>query len=384
MIPCSCLQRLCIIYAWFKEQHVTFFHFMRCRNTASHITALVAALVLIQWLCTAIPRVRSYVPPPNVVSQETRPQVQRSIAPPATIKLPRIVNQDEFYTRFNFECAGGSGRLCAILCLIQNASALRDYNGMYVANIGANDGKTIDPVYHLFAGGASGVAIEPNAELYGALRVNLPWDRVLKIHDGVNEKNVHFLLTDLDFTVIKLDIDSFDAHILHVMLQGGKLRPAVLILEINEKIPPPIVFSVNYFEGPPAWAGDHCYGASITKLVSTARRHQYEPVLLDWNNLVLVDWKRYQPLFQDLDTSVESLYNTGYWQRQGRTQNFPWNSNVQHWIEDVMDKHLPAHTVIRPIFEHMQNTLTVRQGSTFELTLSHDPQSSGSRASDAV
>lgn len=352
--------------------------------TASHITGLIATLILVQYMFPAIPRARSYVLPPNVSLQQTWLQVQYSSEPPANITLPITINQDEFYTRFNFECVGTSGRLCAILCLILNVSALWDYNSMYVANIGANDGKTIDPVYHLFAAGASGVAIEPSADLYAALRVNLPWDRVLKIHDGVNEKNVHSLLAGTPYTVIKLDIDSFDAHILHVMLQGGKLRPAVLILEINEKIPPPIVFSVNYFEGPPAWAGDHCYGASMTKLVSIARQKQYEPVLLDWNNLVLVDWKRYQHLFEDLDTSVESLYNTGYWQRQGRTQNFPWNSNVQHWIEDVMDKHLPAHTVIRPIFDHMQNTLTVRQGSTFELTLSLDPQSSGSRASNAV
>ena len=48
-----------------------------------------------------------------------------------------------------------------------------------------------------------------------------------------------------NLTFINLDIDSYDLEIINQILDSG-FKPDIVSIEINEKIPPPIYFSVTY------------------------------------------------------------------------------------------------------------------------------------------
>ena len=43
-------------------------------------------------------------------------------------------------------------------------------------------------------------------------------------------------------------------------------------MEINEKIPPPIQFTIHQYSGPFAWNGNHCFGVSLTKAAQVVMR----------------------------------------------------------------------------------------------------------------
>ena len=69
------------------------------------------------------------------------------------------------------------------------------------------------------------------------------------INQKVTPNNVYDLIfekisKDSEITFIDIDIDGYDFHVLNNLLQ--KTRPFLITAEINEKIPPPIKFSVKY------------------------------------------------------------------------------------------------------------------------------------------
>ena len=50
-------------------------------------------------------------------------------------------------------------------------------------------------------------------------------------------------------------------------------------MEYNEKIPPPIFFSMNYAREWP-WKGDHMYGVSLAYATYTLGEFGYRPVMV--------------------------------------------------------------------------------------------------------
>lgn len=244
---------------------------------------------------------------------------------------------------------------------------------MYVINLGANDGKSLDPVYSLFSNGASGLAVELNQELFNALNINLPWNRVKKLSQHVSPLSIVNMLLMAGSPkvpdVFKIDIDSYDISVVDALLQNGTFTPRLILMEINEKIPPPIQFAINQYE-PFAWKADHCFGISIEKVARILLQHDYIPVALDWNNLYSIPRSTLNNMpkstYFKLDYSTQSLYDLGYWKRQGRSQIFPYNSNVDIWANEAND----PGKVMRDIFSHMINTASFRDSSlTFELSL---------------
>lgn len=274
------------------------------------------------------------------------------------------VDQNSFY----YSHANLKFDVHAVLQKLNSTSA---YHNLFAVNLGANDGKTIDPLYALYAAGSHGLLVELDPGLFRALQVNVPWDRCSKLQSKISPMNINQILLDADvpyeMDIFKIDIDSYDVCVTDSMLQAKTFRPKIIIMEINEKIPPPILFQLNYYTGP-RWQGDHFYGASIQTIVSMLNQHAYIPVALDWNNLIFVD-NVFAPHFAALDQSVESLYSTGYWDRPGRTAAFPWNSNVDHWAATVHENPLG---VAREIFDFMISSVSFKQSSQTFL-LSFDP-----------
>jgi hypothetical protein len=67
-----------------------------------------------------------------------------------------------------------------------------------------------------------------------------------------------------------------------------------------------------------------------------------------------------------LDSSTQSLYDLGYWKRQGRSQEFSYNANVDIWAKKANN----PGKVMSDIFSHMINTASFRESSlTLELFL---------------
>jgi hypothetical protein len=103
-----------------------------------------------------------------------------------------------------------------------------------------------------------------------------------------------------------------------------KYRPRLICAEINEKIPPPIKFTVKWNPAY-AWAGDHFYGQSISQLHMLCTRTNYALVELHYNNAFLV------PLECNPKSklSPEEAYQSGYLNKPDRKDKFPWNSNME-------------------------------------------------------
>ena len=120
----------------------------------------------------------------------------------------------------------------------------------WAANMGANTGKAYDPIYPFFESGWSGMAVEISQRMWPDLNANLPWPRVKKVNKAVAPNNIVQMLHDAgaprSLDLFKIDIDSYDVFVLQALLRNGSFRPKMLVMEINEKVPPPICFSNNY------------------------------------------------------------------------------------------------------------------------------------------
>ena len=197
----------------------------------------------------------------------------------------------------------------------------------YFVDIGASDGAKDSNTARLALDGWQGVFFECDADTLAVLAANYAGvESVVASGARITPDNVVGLLqgheVPRDFGVLSLDIDSYDHYVLASLLED--FRPTVIVTEINEKIPPPLVFSVR-FHPEHRWDQSHFYGHSIAAVGQLADRHEYRLVHLEYNNAFLVDGNR---------TDVPGLtprvvYESGYLDRPDRTRRFPWNSDVE-------------------------------------------------------
>jgi len=142
----------------------------------------------------------------------------------------------------------------------------------------------------------------------------------------VTPKNVLSILSDndvsKDFDFLSFDIDGYDYHVLNEMLSA--YRPKLICAEINEKIPPPIKFSVN-FDDSYFWDGTHFFGMSISKVAELCSNHNYSLVELHYNNAFLIP----NEICPFKGLSAEAAYSNGYKNRQDRRQKFSWNTDME-------------------------------------------------------
>jgi hypothetical protein len=197
----------------------------------------------------------------------------------------------------------------------------------FCVDIAASDGISMSNTYSLFKAGWEGIAVEFDPIKFAKLAHSYSaFTNVSLLKTKVIPENVVSILKSCmcpeDFALLNLDIDSYDYFVLDTMLDA--FRPRLICVEINEKVPPPIKFTVTY-DSNHVWAEDHFYGQSISKCHELCVKHKYDIVELHYNNLFIVprEINKFAPL------SPEAAYDAGYRNRADRKEKFPWNSDME-------------------------------------------------------
>jgi hypothetical protein len=194
-------------------------------------------------------------------------------------------------------------------------------------DIGAGDGVRGSNSSALFREGWRGVGFEgSNRKVCKLAAAYKHYPQVSAANCVVTPANVRALLTAYDiereFGVLSLDIDSYDYWVLDAVL--SEFRPRVVVTEINEKIPPPVKFVVNY--DPAFQMTHHFFGYSIQSLSELAARHDYALLALEYNNAFVAP----RELLGDLPAlDAETAYRVGYAERPDRRQLFPRTQDME-------------------------------------------------------
>lgn len=148
-------------------------------------------------------------------------------------------------------------------------------------------------------------------------------------------------IKDKDVTYLDIDIDGYDYYVLESFLNYK--RPYIFIAEINEKIPPPIKFSV-LFDEDYRWNSSHFFGMSISKIFDLIEAYQYDLVKLNGNNVICI---RKDKNFTNLSLSAEEAYDEGYKNPRlsGKLSCFNYNSDMDFLLS------LPAEQALQAILE---------------------------------
>jgi len=228
----------------------------------------------------------------------------------------------------DYSFAGEADHLLA-LC---TALDLRDG---YVVDIAASDGVTQSCTLPFFRNAKwSGLAVEMDAEKFAKLAYAYAgFQNVRLAKCRVVPGNIAALLVayevPTDFSILNLDIDSYDLFVICAMLQAG-FRPKIITMEINEKLPPPLFFTVKY--SPEwYWKGDHFYGCSATAAAETVKPFGYIIESIKFNNIFFVRGDLAAGKIKDVPTEV--AYESGYRNRPDRKKLFPYNEDVDKALD---------------------------------------------------
>lgn len=180
----------------------------------------------------------------------------------------------------------------------------------HFVDIGAFDGISHSNTFPLIQQGWSGLSFEADrhrfvkmADLYRLLPVDIAATfvtpaNVVNLLKGFN--------TPQSFDFLSIDIDSFDYYVLEALLSA--FRPTVIVAEVNEVIPPPLKFSMNYGPGCEMSFKKRFYGQSLAQLQLLCERFGYHIIHLYYMDVILID-KAYA---EGEPQSLESLYQTGF------------------------------------------------------------------------
>lgn len=204
-------------------------------------------------------------------------------------------------------------------------------------DVAACDGVTKSNTLTLYERGWRGLAVEGDpvrfADLAHTYR-RLPQVALERV--WVTPENIGNILRAAriprEFAFLNLDLDSYDHFVLAALLE--EFRPQLVCAEINEKIPPPLRFTVS-FDPEHRWRGDHFYGQSIVALHELAERHDYALVELHYNNAFLVPRERGLA-----GKTPEDAFREGYADRPDRAQRFPWNADMEPLVLMDVDAQL--------------------------------------------
>lgn len=197
----------------------------------------------------------------------------------------------------------------------------------YCVDIAASDGITMSNTYALYKQGWKGLAVELDASQFSRLATSyVDFQGVNLSKCMVTPLNIVHLLqahsAPVNFHFLSLDLDGYDYFVLEKILEV--YRPNLICVEINEKIPPPIKFTVKWDKNY-VWANDHFYGQSISQLNKLIMRHKYALVELHYNNAFLIPVE----LSPSPSVTPEKAYRLGYLEKPDRKQKFPWNENME-------------------------------------------------------
>jgi hypothetical protein len=218
--------------------------------------------------------------------------------------------------------------------LFDEATIIRDLLGTVQApewcvDIAAGDGREMSNSLDLYRNGWDGLAVEVDGAKFAALAELYATRPKVRLSRGrITPANVVALLaaaeTPRDFAFLNLDIDGFDYFVLESIL--SKYRPALICAEINEKIPPPIRFTVVYSDSY-EWDMSWFYGQSIAQLDVLRARHDYALVQLEYNNAFLMPVE-----IAPRSVAAADAYRDGYLARGDRLEKMPWNAPYEELL----------------------------------------------------
>lgn len=196
----------------------------------------------------------------------------------------------------------------------------------YCVDIAAQDGIGGSQTLALFKSGWHGLAVEYDPKVFAVLAsFYSAFEDVALLRTKVTPATVRDLLRSAgcprEFGFLSLDIDSYDYFVLDEIL--AEFRPALMCVEINEMMPPPLRFTVCY-DPNHFWRGDHFQGQSIAQCDVLCRKYDYQILELHYNNLIIVarEFNRHRAL------DVDEAYDAGYRNKPDRSSKFPWNADV--------------------------------------------------------
>ena len=212
-------------------------------------------------------------------------------------------------------------------CIEKLIKELKITNTHYV-DVGASDGIEMSNTLFLAQNGWSGLCIEYNPIQFNALKINY------KIYDKIKiscEKATPYSIIDImqknntpnTFAFLNLDIDGYDYFVLDKLLI--EYRPSIICAEINEKIPPPIKFTVLYRDNY-KWNDYPFFGQSIGQIQTLCSNKNYSIVYVEYNNVFMVNNEIKHKLH--LPTTKEAWLE-GYFNKPDRRKKFPYNNNFE-------------------------------------------------------
>jgi len=243
--------------------------------------------------------------------------------------------------------------------LNQLANELNLDNG-FVVDIAASDGFSQSCTFGFFCRiGWSGLAVEMDPIKFSKLSflyANFPDAKLARTR--VTPDNISSLLdayeVPKDISVLNLDIDSYDLHVIERVLKAD-YKPKIISMEVNEKIPSGIFFTVNY-DDQHYWQVDHFYGCSIDAASIVIKPFGYILYALKLNNAIFVRDDLISNNY--LDLTAENAYNIGYRNVVNREELFPFNADVDHWLHLNIDDSINS---IREYFKKYEGKFTLRK-----------------------
>jgi len=241
-------------------------------------------------------------------------------------KLPKYLKVRIFkLNSFFYDKNSGHGEFLIVRELLNKI----DSNKFYV-DIGASDGFSSSCTFPFAKDKSySGVSIELDEEKFIKLKfLYKNFTNVKTLQNKVTPKNVEKIFIDSEvpknFSFLNIDIDSYDLEVLENLLICN-YKPDVISIEINEKIPPPIVFEV-LFDEQHFWNGDHFYGCSISAASKKIKPFGYKLYKISYNNAIFINKLKF---LTTNDKSDKEAYEDGYLNKNDRKELFSYNSDFE-------------------------------------------------------
>ena len=202
----------------------------------------------------------------------------------------------------------------------------------YIIDIGASSGVESDPVYTFIVNpNYKGLCIDGNKDKIVELKKKTHFD----IYDGyitpINAIDIFKKYNvPINIDILKIDIDGYDLAVLREILSIYK--PSIIIAEINEKIPPPILFEVNYSDKY-SWDESHLYGFSIQSADSVIGSFGYKITqIYELYNIICINYNLCDKEGIDRKTDIFQLYKNEYILNPLKNDLW-WNDDIQYWLE---------------------------------------------------
>lgn len=211
----------------------------------------------------------------------------------------------------------------------------------FIIDIGASTGDEKDPVYYFLKKDEyKGLCIEGDSSRVDELKQKI--SPFFNIYNGyVNPENIIEIFEKYNVPespdILKIDIDGYDLEVIRTILT--KYRPTIILAEINEKIPPPVLFEVLYNKDY-TWDGSHFYGFSISSGEKVMNEHKYKILnIYDLNNIVCVDYNLCDIIGINKNSNIHEIYKKDYILQDRRFHVLHWNQNINYWL-DITDENV--------------------------------------------